>query len=150
MWRGILAAAAGLTFASGAAGADLAKWDQKRVTDYAVELNDATRALKQAVDDLAIQDVTRANALYKIQQTVQNLDTAADGFAAALKQGKGREETLPRFKRVETLRRDAEVEGRSADIPEQVFAKVFDVGGALLKLRPYYFAEGDPEGEGVQ
>lgn len=151
MLRGIVvAAAAAFLTASGASAAELATWDQKRVTDYAGELASASTSLKLALEDTGTPNFAQANARYKIQDTVQNLETAAQSLHAALKDGKGREETLPRFKRVETLRRDAEVEARSADIPEQVFAKVFDVGSALLKLRPYYFAEGDKEGEGAE
>jgi hypothetical protein len=151
MLRGIVVAtAAAFLTASGAVAAELATWDQKRVTEYAGELATASTALKLAIEDVPEPNISQANARYKVEDTVKNLENAAMSLSAALRDGKGREETLPRFKRVETLRRDAEIEARSSDIPEQVFEKVFDVGSALLKLRPYYFAEGDKQGEGVQ
>jgi hypothetical protein len=145
MKRGILVAVSAAAFVSvvAAAGAraELATWDQARVTKYAEELAVATDELSQALESVGIQNVTQANARYQVRDTVQMLNTASTGLAEALKNGKGRDETLPRYKRVETLRRDAEEESRRADIPENVFEKVFSVGGALIKLRPYYVDE---------
>jgi hypothetical protein len=143
MFRGVLAAAGATAFliTAGAASAELAKWDQARVAKYAAELKVATADLKQALEGVGIQNVAQQNAMYQVKDTVEMLDTAANGLDHALKSGKGREETMARYKRVESLRRDAEEEGRSADIPDAVFEKVFAVGGALLKLRPYYVAE---------
>ena len=142
MFRGrLVAAAAAFVFTAGTASAELATWDQKRVTKYAAELKLATADLKKAFDAIGIQNAAQQNAMYQVEDTIEMLDTAANGLDHALKDGKGRDETLPRYKRVESLRRDAEEQGRSADIPEAVFEKVFDVGSALIKLRPYYVEE---------
>jgi len=139
MFRGIVAAAAAAcVITAGAASAELAKWDQARVTKYAAELTGATGDLKQALEGIGIQNAANQNSWYQVRDTVQMLDTAAQSLAAGLKAGKGHDETLPRFKRLQQLRRDAELEGQSADIPEAVFEKVFSVGSALIKLRPYY------------
>jgi hypothetical protein len=135
------AGAAALLISAGAASAELARWEQERVAKYAAELKLATADLKKAVDGIGILNVAQQNALYQVRDTVEMLDHAAGGLDRALKSGKGREETRVRYKRVETLRRDAEEEGRSADIPEHVFEKIFPVGAALLKLRPYYVEE---------
>lgn len=135
------AGAAAWLISAGTASAELARWEQERVAKYAAELKLATADLKKAVDDIGILNLAQANALYQVRDTVDMLNTAANGLDHALRKGKGREETLARFKRVETLRRDAEEEGRGADIPEAVFEKIFPVGAALQKLRPYYFEE---------
>ncbi len=142
MFRGIVAAAAAaLVFTAGAASADLAKWDQARVTKYATELAVATDDLRQALEGVGIQNATQANAYYQVRETVKNLDTAAEGLASALQSGDGYEKTLPRYKRLQSLRRDAADQGRRADIPEAVFEKVFSVGNALFLLTPYYEEE---------
>lgn len=139
MFRGIVsAAAAAWLLAAGAANAELATWNQERVAKYAAELKEATAALKLAIDGIGIQNVAQQNALYQVADTVQMLDTAANGLDHALRNGKGKDETLPRYRRLKSLQRDAEREGRSADIPEAVFQKVFSVGSALIKLAPYY------------
>jgi hypothetical protein len=148
MIRGFVAAA--LTVALGAAvtaHAELAKWDQDRVTKYAEELVTAADELEQALKKVGIQNLANANARYQVQDTVKMLHTASRGLSKALQNGEGRDETTPRFKRLETLRRDAEVEGRRADISEPVFEKVFAVGGALQRLRPYYIEEAEEERE---
>jgi hypothetical protein len=146
MFRGIVAGAAvALSITAGAASAELARWDQKRVEKYAAELTVSTADLRKAFDAIGIQNAAQQNAIYQVKDTVKMLDTAANGLAEALANGKGRDETMPRYKRVESLRRDAEEEGRSADIPDAVFEKVFSVGSALLKLRPYYVAEPVPD-----
>jgi hypothetical protein len=143
MSRGILAVAGAAAFliTASAASAELARWDQERVAKYAAELKLATADLKQALESVGIQNFAQQNAMYQVKDTVEMLDNTANGLDHALKKGKGREETLPRYRRIETLRRDAEEEGRSADIPDAVFEKVFAVGAALLKLRPYYVEE---------
>jgi hypothetical protein len=142
MFRGIIAAAAAaFVFTAGAASAELAKWEQERVTKYAEELSVATDDLRQALEGVGIQNVTQANAYYQVRDTVKSLDQAAEGLAASLKAGEGYDKTLPRYKRLQSLRRDAAEEGQRADIPEAVFEKVFSVGSALMKLRPYYEAE---------
>jgi hypothetical protein len=147
MFRGIVAAAAAaFLLAAGAASAELAKWDQPRVTKYAQELATATNELKQALDAVGIQNFAQQNAMYQVKDTVKVLDNTAGGLAEALKSGKGYEETLPRYKRLKSLQRDAQVEGRSADIPESVFEKVFAAGSALIKLAPYY-EDQPPPGE---
>lgn len=135
------AAAAAFSITAAAASAELAAWQQERVTKYAEELVTATNDLRQALDSVGIQNLAQQNAMYQVKDTVKLLHTASTGLAEALRNGKGREETMPRFKRVQTLRRDAEEEGRSADIPEAVFDRVFTVGSALQKLRPYYVDE---------
>ncbi len=145
MVRGLVAAALTVALVSIAAPAraELATWDQDRVTKYAAELVTAADDLERSLKQIGIQNLANANAMYQVQDTVKMLHTASRGLAKSLENGKGRDETMPRFKRVETLRRDAEIEGRSADIPEQVFEKVFAVGGALQRLRPYYVEQAE-------
>jgi hypothetical protein len=146
MLRGIFSAAgAAFLLAAGAASAELATWDQERVAKYASELVTATDDLEQSLKKIGIQNFAQQNAMYQVQDTVDLLHTTSRGLSKALAGGKGREETLPRFKRLQQLRRDAEVEGRRADIPEAVFEKVFAVGSALIKLRPYYEEQPMPE-----
>ena len=142
MFRGIVvAAAAALVFTAGAASADLAKWDQARVTKYAADLAVATNDLRRALEGVGFQNLANANAYYQVRDTVKNLDNAADGLAEALKSGDGYDKTLPRYKRLQSLRQAAADQGRRADIPEAVFEKVFSVGNALFLLTPYYEEE---------
>ena len=45
--------------------------------------------------------------MYQVRDTVKILHSTATGLAEALKSGKGYEETLPRYKRLKSLQRDA-------------------------------------------
>jgi len=148
MFRGIVtAAAAAFLLTAGAASAELAQWNQERVAKYGEELAVATQALKEALDDVGIQNFAQQNAMYQVKDTVEILHRTAGGLAEALKSGKGREETMPRYRRLKSLQRDAQEEGRSADIPESVFEKVFAAGSALIKLAPYYEEDQPPKTE---
>jgi hypothetical protein len=142
MFRGIAAAAAAVWLVAGAANAELAKWDQERVTKYAVELEQATGELRRALEKLPIQQfATQERAFYQVRDTIRMLDRASGGLAEALKKGEGMEATHPRFKRIMLLRNEAAEQGRRADIPNDVMDKVTPAGTALMKLRPYYEEE---------
>jgi len=149
MVRGLFVAAlaVGLVSVADPARAELAAWDQDRVAKYAKELVEATNELERSLEKIGIQNFANQNAMYQVKDTVSMLHTASRGLARALEGGKGREETMPRYRRVDSLRKDAAEDGRRADIPEQVFEKVFAVGGALQRLRPYY-EEAPAEGGG--
>ena len=66
------------------------------------------------------------------------MEHSAKSMARALEAGEGKDEAAPRFKRIQSLRRDAEENGRKALIPDDVFAKITPVGGAIIKLAPYF------------
>ncbi len=140
----VLAAATLGLVATGAAAA-LAEWSQDRVTQYANELAAATGALKDAIDKQP-ESVNPAaqRAFYAAQDDVRVMNNSAKHLATALKNGDGRDETAPVFRRIQSLRRDAEEDGRKALIPNQVMDKIAPVGAALIKLAPYYEERPEP------
>lgn len=126
-----------------AAGAELAKWDQERVTGYAKELSEACQELSVAVrqEEGATVNPSQQQTMYRVQETTKALCTTARQLEAHLEQGEGRDETTSIYMKLPTLRRDAEEEGRRAMITEPTMDKVFAVGGPLMRLRPYYEEE---------
>lgn len=126
------------------AWAELAKWNQERVTKYAEELKASTRALVQALATVNATGVVLKDMFYQARETVDLMDHSAEGLAAALKSGEGLDATLPRYTRIQALRKDAEQQAKRAELPEAVLDKVFPVGTALFKLRPYYQDEPMP------
>ena len=117
----------------------VANWNQERVTGYASELSDACRELKTAMGKLPSNlDPSRQRSWHRAKDDVRMLSSAARGLAASLENGEGKEETLPRFKRLQLLRNDANENGRRAFIPDAILEKVVPVGVALNKLAPYY------------
>ena len=89
-----------------------------------------------ALDELLVE--TRApGAIVGVRYPDATVRVHASGVRS-LESGEGKEETLPRFKRIETLRNGAAENGRRAMIPDDVFAYITPVGTALIKLAPYY------------
>ncbi len=129
-----------------AAAEPVAKWDQKRVTQYAEELVKATDALDQAFrQEPSIPSPAFERVYYEAREDVRLMNNSAKHMHAELKAGQGHKKTLSSYRRIVSLRRDAEESGRKALIPESVMAKVFEVGSALFKLAPYYTdAQGKP------
>ena len=54
-------------------------------------------------------------------------------------------ETRPIFKRMETLRADAEENARKTVVTEHLLDQILEAGGVLLQLQPYY-REAEPSG----
>ncbi len=122
-----------------AAGSAQAKWDQQRVTAYAVELETAAEALRQAMlEEPAIISLAQQRAYYEAREDVRLIRNSAGHLAKRLKEGKGRDETYPIFRRIDSLRRDAEENGRKAEFSDDTMEQVFAVGSALIKIGPYY------------
>lgn len=116
-----------------------ARWDQTRVTAYAKELAQAAKELHDALDSMPDQVVpAHQRAFYQARDDVRMLERAAEGFAKELEAGASKAEVAPRFARIQSLRRSAEENGRKALIPDAVMAKITPVGGALIKLAPYF------------
>ncbi len=115
-----------------------AKWDQERVAGYAQELADACSELNVALSAVPLTDPSGQRAFHQARDDVRMMDHSAKGLASALAAGEGRDEVLPRFKRIESLRRNAEENGRKALIPDPVFQKITPVGTAVIKLAPYF------------
>ena len=98
----------------------------------------------QALSTIHATGVIHKDMFYQTRETVGLMDHSADGLAAALKSGEGLDATLPRYMRIQALRKDAEQQAKQAELPEAVLDKVFPVGTALFKLRPYYQDEPMP------
>ena len=133
-----------------AAGSAQASWDQARVTAYAVELATAANELREAMlQEPAIVSLAQQRAYYEAREDVRLIRNAAAHLAGRLKEGKGREETYATFRRIDTLRRDAEENGRKAEFSDTTMDKVFAVGAALIKIGPYYRKE-EGRGKGME
>jgi hypothetical protein len=137
---GIGASALTLVLAPRPAAADVAKWDQQRVTAIAAEL---AQAVDKATVDVSKQkgsrvDVSRERAFYEFREDMRLAKNSARHLARELQAGKGREETYPTFKRLKTLRNDAAENARRADMPDDTIASITAAGELLNRLRPYY------------
>ena len=143
--RAALAVAGALALAAvaGAARAELAKWDQKRVSAIATELADAVNKAAIEVDKGkgSRVDIGKERAFYEFAEDMRLAKNTSRHLAKELADGKGREETYPTYRRLKTLRNDAAENARRADMPDSAIATITAAGELMNRLRPYYEEE---------
>jgi predicted membrane metal-binding protein len=144
--RRLAAALAGVLLASALAtgsAAELAQWDQKRVTAIAGELAAAVNKAAVEVDKSkgSRVDVGKERTFYELREDIRLAKNTARHLAKELEAGKGRDETYPTFRRLSTLRNDAAESARRAVMPDTTVGALTAAGELMLRLRPYYEAE---------
>jgi len=133
---------AGLALAASPALAEAAKWDQQRVTRLATQLAAAVKDLRVEVERNPDQPPGLARrAQYQAREDLRLLQYTTRQLASSLAKGEDRDATAPIFQRVETLRRDAEENGRKGMIPEATLNKIAKAQDLLLQISPYYKEE---------
>jgi hypothetical protein len=132
--------ALGLVLAPALAAAELAKWDQPRVTAIATELSESVGKAVVEVEKAkgSRVEVGKERAYYEFREDMRLARNTAKHLAKELQAGKGREETYPTFRRLKTLRNDAAENARRADMPDDAIASITAAGELLNRLRPYY------------
>jgi hypothetical protein len=125
----------------------LAAWDQATVTGFAKELRENVRTLRDSFEKTSapMSGSGQRTAYFKLRDDLRVFDRVTAGLAESLGKGEGQEETLNRFRRLETTRRDIVEQARRMDIPNNVLNDSEPVRASLQKLRPYYIAPTDPE-----
>jgi len=147
-WILVLAACV-VAFSLSSAKAEPAKWNQKRVTSIAENLAVAVGELRDNVRKLPpIANSPQRKVRYQALDDLSTLKQVSDSLARALKAGKGREETYPTFRRIQTLQHDLEEHGRKADIKLDTLNAYAKVADLLRQISPYYEEE-EKAGEGT-
>jgi|GEM_PF-1476787 len=128
------------------AAAELAKWDQKRVSAIATELADAVGKAAVEVEKSkgSRVDVGKERAYYELREDVRLAKNTARHLAKELQAGKTREETYPAYRRLATLRNDAAENARRAVMPDATVESIVAAGALMNRLRPYYEEEPAP------
>ena len=130
-----------------AAFAELAKWDQARVTQIAEEFADAIKDLRREMQAAPpMTDPARQRALYVALDDIRIMSNTATLLANKLKAGEGREETFAAWRRLDLLRRDFEENSRKAMIEDAIMEKILTAGELLIRFTPYYSDEGGAAG----
>ena len=147
--RGITAVCAtlALLLLPAAALAELATWDQERVTQIAEEFAGSMKALRKEMQSAPpVTDPARQRALYVALDDIRIMTNSSTLLANKLKAGEGREETFAQWRRLDMLRRDFEEDARKADIEDAIMDKILTAGELLIRLTPYYKGEEAPTG----
>jgi len=128
-----------------AALAELAAWDQERVTQIAEEFAGAMKALRKEMQAAPpSSSPTRQRALYVALDDIRIMTNTSTLLANKLKAGEGREQTFAAWRRLDLLRRDFEENARKADIEDAIMDKILVAGELLIRLAPYYKSEEAP------
>jgi len=136
-------AVSGLLAAGAARAAEPAekpvKWDQARVTAYAVQLNDAVVQAVQAMRENPLQIApAQRNSWYDLKEDLRLIENSTGHLQSELQNGSGADETRATFDRIENLRHDAEEIGRRSEIPATVLDALVKAGSIHNLMMPYY------------
>ncbi len=124
------------------ASGELRKWDQERVTQIAVELAAAAKAVRQGFREQPVEAIgTQERSHYQFFEVLKALEKATQQLAFRLKGGGGFRETLPIAKKIRSLLREAETQGRSLMSSDQMERLYVPADRLLDEIAPYYFAE---------
>jgi hypothetical protein len=138
--------ACGVLAAVAPAAADLAKWDQAKVTTLAKQLADATQALNDTFykQPPPGRGSMQSRAYQQLKQKVRMIRMEAGALSGSLEKGDGYEETVPSYDSlmeiVRAARRDAQQVFSTADVQEKATA----VRVILNELSPYYDPDAVP------
>ena len=125
------------------ARADLAEWDQKKVTMAAGELAGATVALRDGLRAKPGPTLGQPGrrAFFSLREEARVLVSTAARLQRALEGGAGMEETYPTWRRLLRTGRRARREVRRLDLGQGTRSNIEAVADAVRKLRPFYEPE---------
>ncbi|HTY19153.1 MAG TPA: hypothetical protein VMH82_15590 [Myxococcota bacterium] len=129
-----------LCVAASSAEAQQKSWDQKAVTALAQKLAASLRDLRVTVrrNPQATKGSPQRQAQFRARDSLRLLVVTSQRLATQLKGGADMDETLPTFRRLQSLRRDAETDGRRADIPAPTLERITSVQALIDQLAAYY------------
>ena len=115
-------------------------WDQKAVTGIATQLATSVKDLNLTVKKIpnAQTGSPQRRAQYSARESLKLLVTVSQRLASQLKAGEDKDATLPTFKRLALIRRDAEEDGRKANMQAPTLEKVVSAQALMDQLAPYY------------
>ena len=117
-------------------------WNQQTVTALAKELADATKALKSTIrKEPNLRDAYRQGdpVVLRYADAINGIDRSARQLANKLASGEGYEETLNVAKKLDSLVREAEVQGARIMTTVWMEEKLRPVENLLARLGRYYF-----------
>ena len=115
------------------------RWDQGRVTQYATELSDAVKGLRQEVRKVPTgNNVVERRSRFELLEDLRLIDSSCNHLRSALVKGEGREETEATFRRIGTLRNDAAENARKSLLPEPMMDALVEAGEIHNRMKPYY------------
>jgi hypothetical protein len=128
--------------------AELAQWDQERVTALGAELSEACNALYDTFvkEPESTLGSGQRKDYYRLRQVIRRLKTEAKHLSAALGEGEGYDQTLPIYEHLMTMVRDAREISQRIFTSNYVQDKAAGAGDVLRRIAPYYDPKALEEG----
>jgi len=120
--------------------AELAQWDQERVTALGAELTKACDSLY----DTFLKEPERtigsgqSKDFYRLRQLVRRIKSEARQLSSALAKGEGYDQTLPIYDNLMAMVRDAREVSKRTFSSSFVLDKASAAGDVLRRMAPYY------------
>lgn len=122
-------------------------WDQARVAELAGKLAKNSEELRNAVRQQAVGETIgsgQSRATEKVMDQLRGLRTDCNRLQKDVEGGKGRDDTLQAFKRIDERRRKVAEELRRMFLTQENLDRVKEGRSLLEELRLYYTGEVDP------
>jgi len=126
------------------ARAELASWDQAKVSALAKQLESASQSLYETFDKQPQAGIGQRKAYYRLKQDVRSARNGAKQLAGALAKGAGQEETLPIYDDLMQGVRRARENAAQVFTTRDVQERASQVRGLLNQLAPYYDPDAVP------
>jgi hypothetical protein len=125
---------------SSASFAQLATWNQERVTAIAKEAGEKTSKLYDVFykQPPATIGSAQARSYYELKQSVRRIRREAGHLASELESGKAQEETKPIYDNLAQMVDRATEESRRTFTSDDLLAAAMSAGDAIRRLAPYY------------
>ncbi len=132
--------AVALVGAPEARGAELATWDQEKVTAIAAELTQAAAALRGALQRRPPPTLGQPGkrAFFALREEMQFLVSGSRRLHNALADGADRDETYATYRRLLVTARRAAQEARRAALGEPALGKIEATADVIRRIRPFY------------
>jgi hypothetical protein len=126
------------------ARAELASWDQAKVTSLAKQLDAAAQALYDTFFNQPKPIVGQERAFYRLKQDIRHIKNDAKQLARELAKGAGREETQPSYEDLMQSVRRAQDNAARVFTAKDLNEKAGAARAVLNQISPYYDAAATP------
>ena len=121
------------------------EWDQAAVAGLAEKLQQSFDALRADARNRPPQNLGSGQSQYieRYQSTLRSLEDECRRLKLEVEKGKGRDDTLKNFERIDELRRDADEDARRLFLAKASIDKIQANRAELEQLRLYYTGKVD-------
>ena len=125
------------------ASAELLPWDQANVTALGKQLAETTSAARQtAIREPSLRGATgnvgQRRSSERFLQTMRQLESSTRQLSRQLEAGSGKDETMGVARKIGTLLRDAQEDGRRLSLSQFMWDKINPMVVAIDAISPYY------------